>query len=117
MATIAKRVKVLREKAEMNQTELAKASGVPQTTISRIESGKVEQLRSETLIRLAEALKVPGDYLVGRANSLTPEDVFRSDSEAEILLRGYGNLSLKARQQVRDFVRFLEKREDSEGVN
>ena len=51
----------------LTQRELAARSGVQQRTISRIESGLVEEPRTRTLTKLAGALGVePFDLLVGR---------------------------------------------------
>jgi ribosome-binding protein aMBF1 (putative translation factor) len=50
-------VRVARELQEMTQAELAAVSGVPQPTISSIESGRAT-LGAERAERLARALKV-----------------------------------------------------------
>jgi transcriptional regulator with XRE-family HTH domain len=50
-------VRIARELQEMTQAELAAASGIPQPTISSIESGRVT-LGAERAEKLARALKV-----------------------------------------------------------
>jgi transcriptional regulator with XRE-family HTH domain len=50
-------VRIARELQEMTQAQLAKASGIPQPTISSIESGRVT-LGAERAEKLARALKV-----------------------------------------------------------
>ncbi|MGA2451646.1 MAG: helix-turn-helix transcriptional regulator [Polyangiaceae bacterium] len=50
-------VRVARELQAMTQTELAAASGIPQGTISSIESGRA-RLGAERAEKLARALKV-----------------------------------------------------------
>ena len=50
-------VRVARELQEMTQAELAAASGIPQPTISSIESGRVT-LGAERAEKLARALRV-----------------------------------------------------------
>jgi transcriptional regulator with XRE-family HTH domain len=50
-------VRTIREMQEMSQAQLAEASGIPQPTISSIESGRVA-LGVERAKRLALALKV-----------------------------------------------------------
>jgi transcriptional regulator with XRE-family HTH domain len=50
-------VRVARELQEMTQAELAKACGIPQPTISSIESGRVT-LGADRAEKLARALKV-----------------------------------------------------------
>ena len=49
-------VRVLRELQEMSQGDLAKATGIPQSTISGIESGKIK-LGVERAKTLARALR------------------------------------------------------------
>ena len=63
--TFGEKVKQRRVQMQMNQKELAEAAEITQATISRIESGLVRQLKSEALKRLAIALDVSADYLVG----------------------------------------------------
>ena len=50
-------VRVARDLQEMTQSELAKASGIPQPTISAIESGSVS-LGAERAEKLGRALKI-----------------------------------------------------------
>jgi len=49
----------------MSQEELAARSGVEQASLERVECGKRHYLRSDHLGRLAEALDVPADELLG----------------------------------------------------
>jgi transcriptional regulator with XRE-family HTH domain len=58
------RLRQARERAGLSQAELARRSGVPQPTISRLEAGATA-VRLEHLARLAAALSIkrPGDLL------------------------------------------------------
>ena len=91
----------------MNQQELADRAGLTQATISRIESGQVEQLKSEALKQLAEALRVTMDYLVGRTGEVSLEELLGSDPAAEELVRLYGKLSPEHRRRIVEFAWFL----------
>ena len=110
--SIGELLKIQRKKLDMNQRQLAKASGITPATISRLESGQVKELKSEALKRLAEALNVTVDYLVGRTINLDPSDVVRLDPFVEYILRVYEKLSYKRREELRNFVSFLEDQED-----
>ncbi len=56
-------VRILRELQEMSQTELASAAGIPQSTISAIESGRIN-LGVERAKQLARVLKCHPAVLV-----------------------------------------------------
>lgn len=62
---LGKTLKALRQKQSLNQKALSSLSGVSQATISRIETGRVRQLRSAALKNLADALGVSVDFLMG----------------------------------------------------
>jgi transcriptional regulator with XRE-family HTH domain len=55
--TPAKAVRLARDFQEMTQHELAAASGVPQSAIAAIESGRI-QLGADRAEKLARALKI-----------------------------------------------------------
>jgi len=54
--TVGESVKIIRELQEMSQNDLAKASGIPQSTISAIENDRVNLgvERAKTLARVLE---------------------------------------------------------------
>ena len=54
--SIAESVRILREFQEMSQNELAESSGIPQSTISAIENGRI-RLGVERAKTLARALR------------------------------------------------------------
>lgn len=61
--TIGETVRIVRELQEMSQNELARASGIPQSTISAIENGRIN-LGVERAKTLARALKCHPAVLV-----------------------------------------------------
>ena len=62
---LSARVAVMRVMNNMSQLELAKKSRLSQATISRLESGNIGQLKSDAIIRLAKALEITTDFLLG----------------------------------------------------
>jgi transcriptional regulator with XRE-family HTH domain len=62
---IGERVRQKRKALGMTQEQLEEASGVPQGSISRIESGTAEDVYASTVIGFAKALQVSADYLLG----------------------------------------------------
>ena len=61
------RVEELRKEKGMTQEELAKKSGISRQSISAIEKNRVKQVKSGTLIAIAEALGTTIDNLFFRA--------------------------------------------------
>ena len=61
------RIKDLREDRDMRQSDLAKATGINQRTLSNYETGKTLP-DSHSLILLADFFRVSIDYLVGRTD-------------------------------------------------
>lgn len=62
---IGQRIKVQREKKGWSQHALARQSGIPQATISRLESGGMKDIQTTLARRLARALGIGIDYLAG----------------------------------------------------
>ena len=108
---LGERVKNLREKKGWNQKELSDRCGITQATISRLESGLVNQLKSDALGDLAKSLGVSVDYLIGQTNTLTADEAQRCDEEVQYLFRGYEKLSSDGKEELKDFLKWLENKE------
>ena len=58
------RLYIILHERKMTQLELVKMTGLSQTTISALVSGKSKQIKYDTLDRICKALEVtPGDVL------------------------------------------------------
>ena len=57
------RIKAVREKIGMSQTQLSKKSGISRATIWMLESGEDKITTTKTLSKIAEALNVTIDEL------------------------------------------------------
>ncbi len=64
LSPISIRLEELREAKGLSQAELARRSGVPQSTISRIEAGETGSISLVNLERLADALGVNAAVLI-----------------------------------------------------
>jgi len=60
-----KNLKKLRNKKEWSQEKLAREAGISYQTLIKIEQGRIQNPKLETLIKLAKALGVSLDKLVG----------------------------------------------------
>lgn len=89
----------------MSQVELARATGLPASSITHFESG-ARKPSFDSLGKLASALKVTTDYLLGRV------DVVDAAVPDDPLARYGAHLSTHDRKLVEDFMRMLIERAD-----
>lgn len=107
--SLGEKVRGLRERLGIKQKDLADRTGITQATISRIESGEIEELKAGTLSRLAEALDASVDYLVGRTETSDPKVIAAHGPGAQELLQAFAELTVKEKDQVIKFAAFLGK--------
>lgn len=105
---LADKVKELRRKLGWKQVTLAKESGIPQATISRIESGRTTQPKMGQLRKIADALGISIDYLSGDSIQMSFDDL-RKDKQAQVVFRGWGKMSAAQKEQLSNLVRFFEQ--------
>ena len=63
-----KRIRDLREDADMTQSEIAKMLGMSQTGYSKYETGE-NDIPTQILIKLADFYKTSVDYMLGRTDN------------------------------------------------
>jgi len=63
---LAKNIKKIREKAGLTQEALARKADISYNTIIKLETGGIKDPRMSTLIKVAKALEISIDKLVGR---------------------------------------------------
>jgi len=63
-ASIADKIKSLRDTLKLTQEQLAVKASIPYTTLMKIESGQVKNPTVSTLKKIADALDVTIDYLI-----------------------------------------------------
>ena len=68
MNTLGERLSAVRERRGLTQGEVARRVRLPQQAISRLERGERFHVRSDVLARLAVALDVSADVLLGLRN-------------------------------------------------
>jgi transcriptional regulator with XRE-family HTH domain len=67
-STLGHRVWLQRREWRWTQEELAHRARLGRNTISRLEQGSIQQLKSNAVVQLARALDVSADYLLGLSN-------------------------------------------------
>ncbi|MYC12761.1 MAG: helix-turn-helix transcriptional regulator [Gemmatimonadetes bacterium] len=85
---------------QMTQVDLARAIGLPPSSIAHFESGN-RKPSFDNLHKIANALNVTTDYLVGRA------DDPNTTASADPIYRHVANLTDQNRRTAEDFLRFL----------
>lgn len=84
------RLKAVREKRGLSQSDLERESGVPAVMISHFETGARPNASAATLVKLANALEVSIDYLLCRTDDPLPVG-----GRVEALLRSIGSTASK----------------------
>ena len=92
----------------LDQSALAEKSGLPPSSISHFEAGS-RKPSFENLRRLANALEVTADYLLGRVDD--PE----AYADADPLYRDFKNLSSDDREIAQSFMKSLADRKKPGG--
>ncbi len=64
-SAMGRRIKRLREAKGLSQRSLAAKATVTQGLIHQLETGKVQDVRSQAVVKLAKALGVPVTELLG----------------------------------------------------
>jgi transcriptional regulator with XRE-family HTH domain len=78
------RLRLARQQLRLSQESLGKAIGLDQSYISKLERGDLQDITIITLERLADALSVSADYLLGRTDTPAPPKRPRSRTAAPV---------------------------------
>jgi len=71
--TVNDRIGDLRTSKGLSQKELSEITGIAPSQINRIENGKIKNISSEILVKLAKAFKVSTDYILGLTTVSVPK--------------------------------------------
>lgn len=100
------RLKNARDLRGWNQTDLATKAGLPPSSIAHFEGGK-RKPSFDTLRRLANALEVTTDYLLGRTDQPALAE------SGDPLFRDVSKLTGNDRELAKDFLKMLADRSQS----
>ena len=98
-----KRLKMARAMRQWNQSDLAEKADLPPSSIAHFEIGS-RKPSFDNLRRLAIALNVTTDYLLGRVNN--PE----MSASGDPLFRDFSRLAGRDLELAKEFVKILAKR-------
>jgi transcriptional regulator with XRE-family HTH domain len=91
-----RRLREARDLRQLSQSELADRARIPVAMISHFETGVRGSASADNLVKLANALEVSVDYLLGRSEDPVPRD----GPVQATLLRALGSASLDQIQSV-----------------
>ena len=74
--TLGERILILRRRLKYSQATVARLAEIDVNTIARLERGEMHELSSNRIVRVAQALQVSTDVLLG---------VRAMDEESEVL--------------------------------
>ncbi|MBM3210885.1 helix-turn-helix transcriptional regulator [Candidatus Poribacteria bacterium] len=111
--SVAERIKSRRTELNITQTQLAKSASLTPAAISQFESG-LRKPSFGALSKLANALKVTTDYLLGMKRA-SYEDIL-ADPKVSVMFRGIMNLSEKDKNAMLEFYEFLKSRNPDDKV-
>lgn len=112
---IGERIRSLRERQGMAQCDLAKASGISQANLSRIESERSNELRSDTVGRLAKALHVSTDCLIYADSKAARLSIENAPKLLKRLLQFYARLTPTGKLQLSAIASAMHEMEVAEG--
>jgi len=94
--SFGRRLREARDLRQLSQAELAEKARIPVAMISHFETGVRGSASADNLVKLANALEVSVDYLLGRSDDPVPRD----GPVQATLLRALGTASLDEIQSV-----------------
>jgi len=100
----SERLKNAREMRKMTQNELGTKANLPSTSIAHFESGS-RKPSFDNLRKLAEALEVTTDYLLGRVDEPSMAEA------GDVLFRDIGKLTEYDRRIAENFLKMLTKKD------
>lgn len=98
------RLKKARQHCGYTQEELARLSGTTKNYVWELENKETVNPKADLVARLAKALDVTADFLMGTTDEVNKESIF---------FRDYSKLSDNNKKQVARFMKML--KEDADG--
>lgn len=105
-ADVGSRIREARKRLGLNQEQLAELARLNRVTIAKYESGKVEP-GAQALSRIADALEITVDQLLGRDEEPPPQPQPAMTIEARILARGVDKLPVAERERALNAMRVI----------
>ena len=108
--TLGSRIKERRKLLKLTAHKLAVKCGISATTLYRAERGDILQLKSDALRQLANELQTSIDFLVGRTDKPTAENILANDSDARLLFSLYDGMDSENTKTLLAFAEYTKYR-------
>lgn len=115
MSNLYERIHSLCDERGINITQMCKESGASRGSLTDLKSGRKQDLSLKTLTKIADYFGVSVDFLTREENAPT-ENGGRAVSDEEImfaLFGGKGNITMEMYEEVKEFARFVQQREEA----
>lgn len=100
------RIRELRKARGLNQEQLAELASLNRVTVAKYESGRIEP-GAQALSRIADALEVSTDVLLGRSEEVPDPVPHPRTTEAKIISGGIDRLPKEQREQALNVMRAM----------
>lgn len=104
---LSEKIRVKMTSLDINQTQLSKMAGISPAALSQILS-KERTASSVVLVKLANALGVSVDYLLGKTPEADFQDVIRY-GKAKELISSFSSLTAKDQNRIFEMIELLKK--------
>lgn len=98
--TIGENIKRRRNELGITLVGLGELIGVREATIQRYESGNIKNIKHQTIVSLAKALKTTPESLMGWDSEKSTENDFYFTDEEKRIIKYYRALDERGRQVV-----------------
>lgn len=98
--TIGNRIRTLRQRLNVTQSQVEKSTGIPQSNLSEFENGKLTPT-IQTLSKIARFFDVSISYLLGESNV----------DGVKMNVRMLDGLSEDGKKEIQDFIDFVMNKE------
>lgn len=99
MLDLGRRIRALRKEQRISQVTLAKMVGVSQSAIAQLETGTIQTVKANHLLRLSAALRTNPYYLMTGKGAKTDPSAGGAEASAE-LVAIFENLSDENRAAI-----------------
>lgn len=114
--TIAQKIKDLRKRAGLTQTELGDMLGVKKNAVSKWECGRVEDIPAGKIKSMAKIFQVPPSYLIDAEAEQPAARELPDDEAIKFALFGGGeDITDEMFEEVKQFAAFLKSRNRKDG--